>query len=131
MNRDIRTGLKLQADFKGNINAYDVSATVKDGVVVYDNKSYLLGNLNAKAHVRSDTTSLSISNKILHMDLESNTDPKTFSKSLQDHILSYFYRDAKLPDSLNNSVRLKLRGDISKLPLLTDVLLVNVKNLDM
>ena len=130
MNRDVRTGLKLNADFKGDFTNYDAAATVKDGVVVYDNKSYLIGDLNAKAHVKSDTTSVSISNKIVHLELESNTDPNTFSKSLKNHILSYFYRDTKLPDSLNNSVKLKLRGDIVDAPLLSKVFLVNIKDLD-
>ncbi|SFZ89662.1 Family of unknown function [Flaviramulus basaltis] len=130
MNRDIRTGLKLYADFKGNATSYDVSANVNDGVVVYDNKSYLIGDLDAKAHIRSDTTSVSVSNKILNMQLESNTDPKTFSESLKNHILSYFYRENKLPDSLNKSVKLKFKGDIVDAPLLTDVFLVNIKDLD-
>src|SRR5690606_37932748 len=38
MQRDIKTGMKLYADFKGNGTDYDVAAIVDEGVVVYDNK---------------------------------------------------------------------------------------------
>ncbi|TDU42957.1 uncharacterized protein DUF490 [Gelidibacter sediminis] len=130
LQREVRTGMKIYADFKGNTTNYDVAAIVDEGVVVYDNKTYLIGDLNALAHVRKDTTSVSIKNKLVDVLLQSNTDPKSFSKSLKRHVLSYFYRDEKLPDSITNPVNLKLRGKIIQAPILNDVFLVNVKDLD-
>ena len=129
-NRNIKTGLKLYADFKGNFTNYDVAAIVDNGVVVYDNKTYLLGDINSLAHVRKDTTSVSVTNKLVDITLESNSDPLTFSKALQRHISSYFYRDTEVPDTLTNPVNLKLRGHIAQAPVLNDVFLVNVKDLD-
>lgn len=130
MQREVRTGMKIYADFKGNAVNYDVAAIVDEGVVVYDNKTYLIGDLNALAHVRKDTTSVAIKNKLVDVLLQSNTDPQTFSKSLRRHVLSYFYSDEKLPDSITNPVNLKLRGKIIQAPILNDVFLVNVKDLD-
>lgn len=130
MNRDVRAGLKLYADFKGNAKNYDVSAIIEDGVVVYDNKSYLLGAFDALAHVTQDTTSVSIRNKMLDLKLESNTDPQTFSKALQLHVSSYFSRKTKRLDTLKNPVNLKIEAKIAESPLLNDVFLVNVKELD-
>lgn len=130
MQRNVKAGLKVYADFKGNSEAYDVTAIVDEGLVVYDNKSYLLGSLDAIAHVTKDTTSVSVSNKMLDFNLKSNSDPQTFSKALQRHILSSFYRDEKLPDSITNPVNIKLKGKISQSPLLNEVFLVNVKDLD-
>lgn len=130
MQRDIKTGMKIYADFKGNATDYDVAAIVDEGVVVYDNKTYLLGDLNALAHVRKDTTSVSIKNKLLDILLQSNTDPETFSRSINRHVSSYFYRDEEVPDSITNPVNLKLRGKIIEAPILNDVFLVNVKKLD-
>ncbi|RMA57702.1 translocation/assembly module TamB domain-containing protein [Ulvibacter antarcticus] len=130
IQRDVRTGLKLSANFKGNTTAYDVTGSIDDGVVVYDNKTYLLGSFNAGAHVRKDTTALFVKNKMLDLELESNTDPLTFSKALQRHVASYFYRDAKLPDSVVNPVNLRLKGTVSQAPLLKEVFLVNIQDLD-
>ncbi|WP_246067783.1 translocation/assembly module TamB domain-containing protein [Changchengzhania lutea] len=130
MNRNVRTGLKLYANFKGDLTDYDVAAIVEDGVVVYDNKTYLLGGLDALAHVRKDTTSVALRNKVLDINLKSNTDPVTFSKALRRHVASYFYRDAVIPDTIANPVSLQLRGKIAQAPILTDVFLVNIKDLD-
>ena len=64
MQRDVRTALKFDADFEGDKDGFDVIATVGDGVVVYDDKTYLLGDVLATGHVRSDTTSVWLDNKI-------------------------------------------------------------------
>ncbi len=130
MQRNVKTGMKIYADFKGDATNYDIAAIVDEGVVVYDNKTYLIGDLNALAHVRKDTTSVSIKNKLVDVLLQSNADPLTFSKALQRHVFSYFYRDEKVPDSITNPVNLKLRGKIIQAPILNEVFLVNVKDLD-
>ena len=128
--RNIKTGMKIFADFKGNSENYDISAIIDEGVVVYDNRTYLLGDFNTLIHVENDTTSISIKNKIIYLNLKSNSDPQTFSKALKKHVLSYFYKDAILEDTINNPVHLKLNVKISQSPLLNDVFLINVKDLD-
>ncbi|NNE32814.1 MAG: translocation/assembly module TamB [Winogradskyella sp.] len=130
MQRNIKTGMTIYADFKGNTNNYNAAAIVEDGVVVYDNNTYLLGAFEALADVKQDTSSISVSNKMVDILLQSNADPQTFTKALRRHVFSYFYRDEKLPDSITNPVNLKLKGKISQSPLLNDVFLVNVKDLD-
>ncbi|WP_256867451.1 translocation/assembly module TamB domain-containing protein [Winogradskyella forsetii] len=130
MGRNVKTGMNIYADFKGNSKSYDLSAIIDDGVVVYDNRTYLLGSLKALAHVRADTSSVSLSNKMIDLDLKSNADPVTFSNALKRHVSSYFYRDEKIPDSITKFVNLKLEGSVSESPLLNDVFLVNVKDLD-
>lgn len=130
MQRSVKTGLKLKANFKGNSIRYDVKGEVIDGVVVYDDKTYLLGSLKASAHVDTDTTSIYLKNQMIDIDLESNTDPTKLADALQQHVFSYFYRDAKLPDSIKNPVQLKLKGKISQAPLLKEVFFVNIQGLD-
>lgn len=130
MTRDVKTGMKVYADFKGNSSSYDIAAIVDDGVVVYDNKTYLIGDLNALAHVRKDTTSVSVKNKIVDILLQSNADPQTFSTSLRRHLTSYFYPVENSTDTLIPSVNLRLKGEIMQAPLLNEVFLVNVEDLD-
>ncbi|PSG87366.1 translocation/assembly module TamB domain-containing protein [Aurantibacter aestuarii] len=129
-NRDIRTGLKLTANFKGNAETYKFDANVDDAVVVYDNNTYLVGSIQADGFVKPDTTSVRFYNKLVDLDLQSNTDPESFVTALQDHIYSYFYRDAIVQDSIIKPVNLILKGHITQSPLLNEVFLVNVKDLD-
>tara|TARA_R110002049_G_scaffold207188_1_gene377651 strand:+ start:27972 stop:33044 length:5073 start_codon:yes stop_codon:yes gene_type:complete len=130
MQRSVKTGMKIYADFEGASNSFDVAALVDEGVVVYDNKTYLMGDINTVAHIRKDTTSVVFSNKLINLDLQSNSNPQTFATALQRHVYSYFYRDEKIQDSITHPVNLKLRGNISQAPILNDVFLVNVKDLD-
>ncbi|MCF1423031.1 translocation/assembly module TamB domain-containing protein [Mangrovimonas futianensis] len=129
-DQSLRTGFQLEADFKGNSSSFDVETEINEGVIVYDNKRYLLGDLQAQAHVRPDTTSVTIHNKIIDADLESNSNPQTFSKALSQHIQGYFYRDLQRVDTLERPVKLKFKGTINPSPLLNEVLLVNVEDLD-
>jgi len=129
-NRNIKTGFKLYIDFSGNASRFDAAAILDEGVVVYDNKTYLLGDVNTLAYVRQDSTSVSIQNKLLDFNLQSNTNPQTFSKALRRHMFSYFYRDTEVPDTITKPTNLKFRGNISQAPILNEVFLVNLKDLD-
>lgn len=130
MDRDVRTAFTLDADFDITKDGLDVISTIGDGVVVYDNKTYILGDVLATAHTRSDTTSVWINNKIVQLSLESNTNPELFSKAIQRHVSSYFSRDIILSDTIKNSIKLNAKGRIVEAPVLNEVFLVNVKKLD-
>ncbi|SDS20322.1 translocation/assembly module TamB domain-containing protein [Winogradskyella sediminis] len=130
MSRNVKTAMHINAEFKGNGDRYNANALIDNGVVVYDNNSYLIGEIDASAFVANDTTSVALTNKMVHLNLESNTNPQTFSKALKRHVLSYFYRDEAVSDTITDFVNLKLKGKISESPLLNDVFLVNVQDLD-
>ncbi|WP_299102053.1 translocation/assembly module TamB domain-containing protein [uncultured Winogradskyella sp.] len=130
MKRNIKTAMQIEADFKGNGENYEANASIDNGVVVYDNKSYLLGNVDAFAFVDKDTTSVTVRNKIINLDLQSNANPQAFSTAIKRHIFSYFYRDEVVSDTISNYVNLKLEGKISESPLTNEVFLVNIKDLD-
>ncbi|SHM82723.1 translocation/assembly module TamB domain-containing protein [Polaribacter sp. KT 15] len=130
LNRNVKTGMEVSADFKGNLDSYNIKSTIKNGVVVYDNNTYLIGAVNAEAFINKDTTAVKINNKMLNVNLQSNTDPETFSKGLQRHVLSYFYRDDKVSDTIKNPINLKLEAKISQTSLIKDVFLVNLKDID-
>ncbi|MDY7394117.1 translocation/assembly module TamB domain-containing protein [Aureibaculum sp. 2210JD6-5] len=130
VQRNIKTGFKLNADFKGNSEKFNMDAKVEDGVVVYNSNTYLLGGLSLRAFVDKDTTSATLKNKLLDFELHSNASPEKFTKSLQRHVSSYFYRDIEVPDSIKNPVNLELKGKISQSSILNEVFLVNLKDLD-
>lgn len=130
LSRNIKTGMEISLDFKGNADTYVINSNIKNGVFVYDNRTYLVGNVFANAFVAKDTTAFKLQNKMVDLNLESNADPLTFSTSIKKHIFSYFYRDTKLQDAITKPVILKLKGKISQTALIKDVFLVNIKDLD-
>jgi hypothetical protein len=130
MDRNVKTAMTINADFKGNSEHFNAGAIIEGGVFVYDKRTYLLGALNTLAYVDKDTTSVSVSNKMLDLNLKSNTDPQTFIRAIRKHVLRYFYRDEAEIDSTTNYVNLKLEGTISESPLLNSVFFVNIKDLD-
>ncbi|SFC10201.1 Autotransporter translocation and assembly factor TamB [Zunongwangia mangrovi] len=129
VNRNIRTGFKLQGNFKGNAKKYEASAEIKEGVAVYDNHTYLLGDLDLSAFVTPDTTSVKVNNKMLDLNLQSNASPLEFSQALKRHYQSYLTEDDPT-DTVENPVNLYVKGTISQAPILNEVLLVNLEELD-
>lgn len=130
MDRDIRAGLKLDVDFDGDKDGFDIISTIGDGVVIYEDNTYMIGDVLATAHVRSDTTSIWLDNKILQLSVESNSDPGTFGKALQQHISSYFSKQEVERDSMHRPVKLKAIGRVAQAPVLNRVFLMNVRELD-
>ncbi|SKB33251.1 Autotransporter translocation and assembly factor TamB [Salegentibacter holothuriorum] len=128
-SRDIRLGFKLDAAFEGNAEEYITYADFTEAVVVYDNSTYLPGDLNAQVFVLPDSTSVQINNKILALDLKSNADPADFTAALNRHYESYFNEVDPL-DTLRKPVNLKLRGTIKDAPVLNEVFLSNLEQLD-
>lgn len=130
MQRKVKTGMELSLDFAGNAKNYKVKSNIKNGVIIYNNRTFLLGDVTANAFVDKDTTAVSLKNKMIDLNLESNTDPQTFSSALQRHLSSYFYRNVTLSDTITNPVNLILKAKVSQTPLLKEVFLVNLKELD-
>lgn len=130
MQRNVKTGMDFSIDFKGNLENYNIDGNVNNGVFVYDNRTYLMGLIKAKAYINKDTTAISVKNKMVDFKLKSNTDPQIFSTAIQKHLSSYFYRDTKVSDTIANPVDLRLKAKISQTPLIKDVFLVNIKDLD-
>lgn len=129
MKKDVRTALKLDVEIDGDEDSMDIITTVGEGVVIADNKTYLLGDLLATAYISKDSTSMWLDNKMLQLTLESNADPGTFGKSVQQH-LSRHFSEKIISDSISKPVNLHVYGRIAQAPVLNQVFLENVKDLD-
>ncbi|WP_225312594.1 translocation/assembly module TamB domain-containing protein [Pseudotamlana haliotis] len=131
-NQNIKTAFNLNFDFKGDASTFDAYALMNEGVVVYDNESFLLGELKAIAHLKPDTTSVVVENKIINVDLQSNASPTVFSKALEHHITSYFYRDSRTDvlDTLQNPVKIKLKARLANSDVINEAFLVNLEDMD-
>lgn len=127
--KEIKTGFTLDGWFKGNSTDYEMQAEIIDGVAVYNNQTYLLGSFEASAYVREDTTSVTIDNRILDLDLQSNASPAAFSKAINRHFRRYISEGFQ-EDTISNPVNLKVNARISQAPILNEVFLVNLEELD-
>lgn len=130
MQRKVKAGMDISLNFNGNLEKYKINTNVKNGTIVYDNRSYLLGEILSETYIDKDTTAFVLKNKMIEAKLQSNASPTEFSEVLQHHISSYFYRDFKRKDTILNPVELKLQGKIAQTTLLKEVFLVNVKDVD-
>lgn len=130
--KDIRGALILNAEFKGNAENFTLVSEIQNGLAVYDNRSYLLGDININALVQKDTTSVDIKNKMINLELRSNASPEGFKLALERHFNSYFAEDSLsvVSDSIINPVSLSLKTSINKAPILTDVFVQQLKRLD-
>ncbi len=128
-DRGINAALDLKANFEGNAESYDATANLTDGVVVYDQETYLLGDLDLLAHVRPDTTSLDVQNRMLNLRLSSNADPAEFFSALNRHYQSYF-SSTDVTDTLQKPVNIEMRAEVSPAPVLEDVLLPQLEEMD-
>ncbi|WP_144963841.1 translocation/assembly module TamB [Gillisia sp. Hel_I_86] len=128
-SRNITSALKLNMSFKGDLESYSVNASVKDGIAIYDNDAYLLGNVGITAYVLPDSTSLDISNKMLDLSLRSNANPAALSNALTNHFKSYLVPD-KIRDTLSTPVSIVLRGKFIDTPILSDVFVTSLEELD-
>jgi hypothetical protein len=126
--RNIKTAFQFNVNFEGNAETFDARTTIHDAVSVYDNQTYLIGELTANTFVRPDTTYLKVDNRMLNLELESNANPTQTTTAITEHINSYLSKQ-ELPDSLR-FVKLKLKSKITDAPVLKDVFLADLRQLD-
>ncbi|MCY2687065.1 translocation/assembly module TamB domain-containing protein [Salinimicrobium sp. TH3] len=128
-NRQINTGLDLRATFEGNAESFDMVGSINEGVFVYDDETYLLGSVDLLAHVRPDTTSIDVDNRMLDLRLSSNAGPMDFINALDRHYQSYYSIENQL-DTVRNPVNIELRAEVSPSPILEDVFLPQLEEMD-
>jgi len=127
--RNIKTGFELEGWFEGNATDFELQAEIIDGVAVYNNKTYLLGKFDASAFVREDTTAVNIDNRMIDLSLQSNADPTGLSAAINRHFKRYITENYQ-EDSITNPVNLMIDAKIRQAPILNEVILVNLEELD-
>ncbi|GAB3662014.1 translocation/assembly module TamB domain-containing protein [Echinicola sediminis] len=133
--KDIRAKLNLKADFEGTPEAFDLSTTLTNGLVVYEDRSYPLGNFDLQAMVRPDSTSMDIRSLMLNGYLRSNASPEEITVSMKEHFTRYFNEsleaDSTMVDSAKESaINLDLNLAFKRAPVLDQVFLEGLEKLD-
>ena len=127
--QDIRIAMELDGSFRGNMDSFDLNAEVEDGIAVYDQESYLLGDVGISGRVRPDSTAMDITGQILDLHLRSNTDPASFATALNRHYSRYLSDQVEV-DSVVKPVNLQLVAEIREHPFLNEIFLPALEEMD-
>ncbi|WP_225586829.1 translocation/assembly module TamB domain-containing protein [Algoriphagus sp. Y33] len=129
-SKSSRAKLKLEADFSGNMEEFDLNAFVKDAVLLYDEKNYAVGELTLDANVREDSTSVDIASNLLNGFVRTNTNPTDLSTAILAHFRHYLDKadSAYLPNDGHIVMNMDLK--IADDPLLSEVILQGLEQFD-
>lgn len=125
----IKTGVNMKAEFVGNAANFSLNALFSEGIAVYDNEQYQMGDIDLKTEIGTTTTAVAIKSNFLNGNLDSNASPEQFSNALKQQFEGYF-SNRRAQDTMARSVKLELHLAVTPVPLLTEVFLRDVQRLD-
>jgi hypothetical protein len=125
-----RAILKLDANFQGNLDDFKASVLIHDGSVLYNKRNYPIGNLDLRALVKPDSTNISIDSKLAKGFIETNTNPTELALALENHFLQYLDKVDSTNLALESNIVLNMELSIFNDPILSDVLLQGLEQLD-
>ena len=128
-DKDLRAKVLANLQFEGNSTQFEFVAQLKDGLVVYDQKPYYLGNFEFTSAVDSTKTTADISSQFLNGSLEANASINRISKALGNHFESYA-KDSLLMENPKKPVKLKLNLSFIESPILSDIFLEGIQEMD-
>ena len=126
---NIKAGVRLNADFKGNAEDFTINALLSEGTAVYDGKQYTLDKINLNAAIGEKSTVANIHSEFLNGALNSNATPDKITAALQRQFEGYF-SEAVVSDTIADLVKLQLNAEFKTIPLLTEVFLQGLERLD-
>lgn len=125
-----RVKLKLDADFEGNPQEFDLKALIHEGTILYDDRNYPLGRISAEASIRDDSTSVDIASKLINGYVRTNTNPTDLTTALTAHFRHYLDELDSSEHMEKGNIVMNMDLRISDDPLLTDVLLQGLQEFD-
>ncbi|MBN3584197.1 translocation/assembly module TamB [Algoriphagus aestuarii] len=128
--KESRARLKLDIDFEGNPENFQVTTQLYDGILLYDQKTYPLGETDIQAMVRPDSTNFSISSKIADGFLKTNTNPASLAQALKHHFLHYVGQNDSTQTLMDSSIVMQMDFSIYEDPFLNEFLLQGLEQLD-
>jgi len=127
--KEIKAGVKMNAEFKGNSEEFTLTTLISEGIAVYDNEQYQMGNVDLATYIGKTDTDVSIKSNFLNGNLKSNGAPDKIIAALQRQFKGYF-SDTAVSDTLKNPVKLRVDMAVTPIPILTEVFLEGVERLD-
>ncbi len=124
-----RAKMLFQAKFEGNPSDFDLTTSLSDAIVLYDQRTYPLGPLDLNARIREDSTSISIKSLLLNGFLRSNTSPDSLITAVTQHFKQHLDELDTMGQSLGG-ITMEMDLLINQAPILNQVLLLGLDQLD-
>ncbi|MEB2775593.1 translocation/assembly module TamB domain-containing protein [Algoriphagus sp. D3-2-R+10] len=128
--KSTRTSLTLEANFEGNLEEFDLNALMQDGVLLYDGRTYPIGELTLDANVREDSTSVDIASKLVNGYVRTNTNPAELTTAISEHFLQYIDKADSVQQMGERNIVMNMDLKISDDPLLSEVLIQGLEQFD-
>jgi hypothetical protein len=125
----IKSGLQLSTSFIGNSSDYSLNTLVTEGIAVYNNQQYQIGDIDVAAKIDSIRTDVAIESDFLVGFFKSNAPPNRIISALTNQLKSYF-NDSTQTGSASDSLKLNMDLKLRPIPILTEVFLRDLDNLD-
>jgi len=125
-----RARVKLAANFDGNLESFTADARLFDGTIVYEDKTYLTGELDLLTILGPDTTGAQINSKILKGGFGSNASPEEIQTALFGLLAQYLDPSGRQDSASHGDVRLQMNLTLLDDPLLSEVLMQGLENFD-
>ncbi|SDG74824.1 translocation/assembly module TamB domain-containing protein [Psychroflexus sediminis] len=127
--KDIRAKVLANIQFKGDANRYQLDAQLEDGLVVYDNRPYYLGNFDFSSEVDSTKTVAEISSQFLNGNLKANANIEGISRALESHFKKYS-KDSASQSQSKRPLHLDANLKFINSPILSEVFVDGIRQMD-
>lgn len=128
-SKDLRAKVLANIHFEGNADQFQLDAELNDGLVVYDDKPYYLGDFVVSSKVDSTQTKAEITSQFLNGKLSANTNIQGISNALQNHLRKYT-KDSVAYEKPARPVNLDLNLNFNESPILSDVFVDGINEMD-
>jgi hypothetical protein len=120
--------LNLDANFEGNLEEFQASATISDATFLQEQKNYTLGTIRLNALVKNDSTHINLESRPMAGFLQANTNPSKLSAALSRYFNGYF----GIKDTIagKGDVVLNMDFALQQDPILNEILLPGLIQLD-
>ncbi|MFS4446518.1 translocation/assembly module TamB domain-containing protein [Maribacter sp. 2307UL18-2] len=128
-NENIKAGIQMKANFKGNAKDYELDAQLENGIAVFDKQQYRLGEVAIKATIDTIRTDVHIASDFLNGNLKSNASPQGINSSLTQQFESYFSESSEVSTE-SDSLRAIMNFSLYPNPIFTEVFFRDVEQFD-
>ncbi|MFC4872965.1 translocation/assembly module TamB domain-containing protein [Negadavirga shengliensis] len=125
---DLRASFKLLVDWEGNPEAFDLGSKLEEGIVVFEERPYPIGDFLLNLKVDPDSTRMKLNSAILDGELAANASPENMIAGFSRHFNRYFSDTVAMAE--DEPVELNFHMTIEPSPLLHEVLLPGLERLD-
>lgn len=129
-DRKVNMAFELHTWFRGNGTEFEASASMDDGEVMTPDETFSMGKMDFNAYVTPDSTAGHFASRMLDFNLESNTSPMGFAGTIIDQVKTHLSDTAILEDTLHRSVRVSLDASVRQDPLLSEVFLPDLDEME-